>query len=69
MVDLVPGTANRAKREVVDGKEVFTPIVETTSSNTPSGGATEAKQDAIIALLTSAVSLLEDIKTNTTPAP
>ncbi len=69
MVDLVPGTANRAKREVIDGKEVFTPIVEVAGSNTPSGGATEAKQDAIIALLTSAVSLLEDIKTNTTPAP
>ncbi|MCP1679420.1 hypothetical protein [Kerstersia gyiorum] len=29
MVDLVPGTANRAVREVIDGKEVFTPIVQT----------------------------------------
>lgn len=37
MVDLVPGTANRAKREVIDGKEVYTPIVDTSGSG--SGGA------------------------------
>lgn len=68
MVDLVPGTANRAVREVVDGKEVFTPIVQA-SAGGGSGAATEAKQDDIISLLTTAVSLLQDIKTNTTPTP
>nr|WP_321328492.1 hypothetical protein [Alcaligenes faecalis] len=69
MVDLVPGTANRAVREVVDGKEVFTPIVQTAAGPAPTGVATEAKQDDIIALLTQAVGLLEDIKTNTAPTP
>lgn len=69
MVDLVPGTANRAVREVVDGKEVYTPIVQAAAGAGPAGAATEAKQDDIIALLTQAVGLLEDIKTNTTPTP
>lgn len=67
MADLVPGTANKAVREVIDGKEVFTPIVQAIGS-APTGAATEDKQDQIIALLTTAVGLLEDIKTNTTPA-
>lgn len=30
MVDVIPGTKNRALREVIDGKEVFTPLVRAT---------------------------------------
>ncbi|NYT76645.1 hypothetical protein H0A71_06545 [Alcaligenaceae bacterium] len=68
MVDVVPGTQNKAVRDVVDGREYFTPIVS--APGVPSGGdATAAKQDDMIVLMTSMVSLLEDIKTNTTPAP
>lgn len=43
MVDLVPGTANRAKREVIDGREVFTPIVDTSGGGGSSGGLTDAE--------------------------
>ena len=40
MVDLVPGTANKAVREVIDGKEVFTPIVQAGGG---SGGSSEVE--------------------------
>lgn len=46
MVDLVPGTANRAVREVIDGKEVYTPIVQT-GGDGASGGLTEEQLAAI----------------------
>lgn len=109
MVDLVPGTANKAVREVIDGREVFTPIVsasggggslEVEVTNFPgtqpvSGPLTNAQLVAItgtaaqtavttdpaaagqtmlavmrgiLAEMQAQTALLEDIKTNTTPA-
>lgn len=43
MVDLVPGTANKAVREVIDGREVFTPIVQADGGG---GGGSTVDQGA-----------------------
>ncbi len=78
MVDLVPGTANRAVREVIDGKEVFTPIVSTSGgsgdpvqvevSNWPALMTAQQGAD-ILAELQAQTALLQTIATNTTPTP
>lgn len=53
--------------ELNDGTYAY--AVSSTGGDAPTGSATEDKQDQIIALLTTAVGLLGDIKTNTTPSP
>ncbi|NYT76643.1 hypothetical protein H0A71_06535 [Alcaligenaceae bacterium] len=57
MVDVIPGTNNRAIREVIDGLERFTPIISF-------GGASLEKQEQIEALLGQSVSLLTLIGLN-----
>ncbi|MDH2239077.1 hypothetical protein N5K27_22470 [Pigmentiphaga sp. GD03639] len=54
---------------VDNGDGTYSLSVTPSGGGVPAGAATEAKQDAIIALLTTAVGLLEDIKANTTPTP
>ena len=78
MVDLVPGTANKAVREVIDGKEVFTPIVSTDGGGGGAPAEVEvtnfpalmtAQQGAdILAELQAQTALLQTIADNTTPA-
>jgi len=78
MVDTVPGTKNRAMREVIEGKEYFTPIVSTDTAPAGNDVATDPAAvgltdnsllRGILAELQAQTALLETIATNTTPTP
>ena len=77
MVDTVPGTQNEAIRSVADGKETFVPKVSMEGGGSSTDAAWNGSDadaslvaigKAIYAQNTQIISLLQDIKTNTTPA-
>ncbi len=78
MVDVVPGTKNKAIREVVDGLEYFTPVVSTdappagndVATDPAAAGATDnSLLRGILSELQAQTVLLQTIATNTTPTP